>query len=110
MIVFVHGVPETAHLWNGVREALGRSDTIAVELPGFGCAKPARFSSTKEEYVDWLVAEIEKLREPVDLVGHDWGGGFTLRLVSLRPDLVRSWVSDAAGIADVGFEWHEFAK
>ena len=33
-----------------------------------------------------------------------------MRLVSLRPDLVRSWVLDAAGLADPGFEWHDFAK
>ena len=30
--------------------------------------------------------------------------------MSLRPDLVRSWVPDAAGLADPGFEWHDFAK
>ena len=47
---------------------------------------------------------------PVDLVGHDWGGGFVVRVVSTRPDLVRSWVTDAAGIGDVNFEWHDFAK
>ena len=110
MIVFVHGVPETSHLWNGVRDALGRKDTVAVALPGFGNTRPAGFSATKEAYVDWLVAELEKIGEPVDLVGHDWGGGFTLRVASVRPDLLRSWVSDAAGLADVGFEWHEFAK
>jgi pimeloyl-ACP methyl ester carboxylesterase len=46
----------------------------------------------------------------VDLVGHDWGGGFTLRAASLRPDLLHSWVSYAAGVGDVEFRWHEFAK
>ncbi|MGH3288711.1 MAG: alpha/beta fold hydrolase, partial [Streptosporangiaceae bacterium] len=29
---------------------------------------------------------------------------------STRPELVRSWVTDAAGIGDVEFEWHDFAK
>jgi len=109
-IVFVHGVPETSHLWKDVRAALGRSDTVAVALPGFGSARPAGFGATKEEYVDWLIGEIERVGKPVDLVGHDWGGGFTLRVASLRPDLLRSWVSDAAGLGDVRFEWHEFAK
>ena len=33
-----------------------------------------------------------------------------VRLVSVRPDLVRSWVTDAAGLGDAGFEWHQFAK
>ena len=109
-IVLVHGVPETNHLWNGVRAALGRKDVTALSLPGFGCPRPAGFGATKEEYVDWLIGELEKIGEPVDLVGHDWGGGFTIRVASLRSDLLRSWVSDAAGISDVGFEWHEFAK
>src|ERR1019366_1360029 len=31
-------------------------------------------------------------------------------VVSTRPDLVRSWVTDAAGIGDIDFEWHDFAK
>ena len=109
-VVFVHGVPETARLWDGVRAAVGHADTVAVALPGFGCARPAGFGSTKEEYVDWLIAELGRFGEPVDLVGHDWGGGFTLRVATLRPDLLRSWVSDAAGLGDVRFEWHEFAK
>src|SRR5215469_1405212 len=58
----------------------------------------------------WLATELERLGDPVDLVGHDWGGGFVVRLVSTRPELVRSWVTDAAGIGDVEFEWHDFAK
>src|SRR5439155_17140682 len=40
----------------------------------------------------------------------DWGAGFTLRVVSTRSDLVRTWVLDAAGLADPEFEWHDFAK
>ena len=36
--------------------------------------------------------------------------GSCVRLVSTRADLVRSWVCDAAGLGDVDFEWHDFAK
>jgi pimeloyl-ACP methyl ester carboxylesterase len=107
--VFVHGVPETAALWDDVRAKLRRK-SLALSLPGFGCARPAGFSATKDAYVDWLIGELEKLPRPIDLVGHDWGGGFTLRVASVRPDLLRSWVSDAAGVGDVEFRWHEFAK
>src|SRR2546421_391922 len=110
--VFVHGVPETPALWDGLRAHLGRTDTVALQLPGFGCARPEGFGATKEDYVAWLEGELEALGPTgeVDLVGHDWGGGFVLRLVSERPELVRTWVSDAAGLGDVTFEWHEFAK
>jgi pimeloyl-ACP methyl ester carboxylesterase len=110
--VFVHGVPETPSLWDDLRKNLHRDDVIALQLPGFGCARPAGFSATKEEYVAWLVRELEGLQAqgPIDLVGHDWGAGFTVRLVTTRPDLIRSWVTDAAGIGNVNFEWHDFAK
>jgi pimeloyl-ACP methyl ester carboxylesterase len=110
--VFVHGVPETPVVWDPLRSHLQRDDVVTLQLPGFGCARPAGFGATKEEYVAWLAAELEGLQRqgPIDLVGHDWGGGLTVRLVSTRADLVQSWVTDAAGLGDVDFEWHEFAK
>jgi pimeloyl-ACP methyl ester carboxylesterase len=110
--VLVHGVPETPAVWDALRSHLRRDDVIALQLPGFGCPRPAGFGATKEEYVAWLVGELEQIaaQGPIDLVGHDWGGGFVVRLVSTRADLVRSWVCDAAGLGDVNFEWHDFAK
>lgn len=111
-VVLVHGVPETPAIWSRLRSHLTRDDVVTLQLPGFGCARPDGFGSTKEEYVDWLVDQLPGLQSegPIDLVGHDWGGGFVLRLVSTRPDLVRSWATDAAGMGHEGFEWHELAK
>lgn len=110
--VLVHGVPETPAVWNALREHLRDVEVVTPQLPGFGCPLPDGFAATKEEYVAWLASQLEQLRThgPVDLVGHDWGGGLAVRLVSTRPDLVRSWVTDAAGVGDEDFEWHEFAK
>ncbi len=113
-VVLVHGVPETPRLWDGVRRHLGREDTVALALPGFGNHRPEGFGATMDEYADWLVRQLERAVAdaggPVDLVGHDWGGGLVVRVVSTRDDLVRSWVTDAAGVADVDFEWHDLAK
>ena len=108
--VLVHGNPETPAIWGPTRSHLNRSDVIALRLPGFGEPAPAGFAATKEECVEWLIAELEAIGEPVDLVGHDWGGGFVLRVACLRPDLLRSWVSDVAGLLDPSYEWHAFAK
>lgn len=110
--VLVHGVPETLALWDLLRSHLRRTDIVALALPGFGCPRPDGFAATKEAYVAWLLGELEGMQDdgPIDLVGHDWGGGFVVRVVSTRPELVRCWVSDAAGVGDVAFEWHEFAK
>jgi pimeloyl-ACP methyl ester carboxylesterase len=110
--VLVHGVPETPEVWRPLRSHLDREDIVAPRLPGFGGRRPDGFGATKEEYVDWLTGVLERIRPdgPIDLVGHDWGGGLVVRLVSLRPDLVRSWVTDVAGFGDAGFAWHEFIR
>jgi pimeloyl-ACP methyl ester carboxylesterase len=109
MFVFVHGVPETAALWDGVREELD-GDSVALALPGFGCPRPEGFGATKDEYVAWLITELEKFVEPVDLVGHDWGAGFTYRVATTRGDLLRSWAADIANVMHPAYVWHDFAQ
>ena len=108
-VVFIHGVPDTHHLWDPIRARLTDHDTIALALPGFGCPRPPGFSATKEAYVDFAIAEIERLVAPVDLVGHDWGANLVQRIVSLRPELVRTWAC-GSGIVDVEYTWHEIAR
>ena len=103
--VLVHGVPETHHVWDDLRAHLSRVHSVAVALPGFGNAMPAGFGATMNEYATWLIAELEAVGEPVDLVGHDWGGILTLRVASVRPDLVTRWVTDAPGAFDESFSW-----
>lgn len=107
--VFVHGVPETPAVWDRLRAQLDRESTT-LTLPAFGCPRPAGFGATMQEYEAWLVAELEGMDQPIDLVGHDWGGILTARLVTTRDDLVRSWVTDAAGAVEHDFSWHDTAR
>ena len=107
--LFLHGVPDTHHLWDGVRSHLSRKDIIAPDMPGFGSDLPPGFGCTKEEYLHWLIAEVEKAGEPVDIVGHDWGALLVERLVSVRPDLVRTWAA-GAGAIDENYIWHQVAQ
>jgi pimeloyl-ACP methyl ester carboxylesterase len=109
-VVFVHGVPETAAIWDPLIAELGRNDVVALSPPGFGAPVPNGFTATSDGYADWLVGELEQLDGPVELVGHDWGGGHALRAVTRRPDLVRRFVTDIAGTADMRYEWHDMAR
>jgi pimeloyl-ACP methyl ester carboxylesterase len=106
--VLVHGVPDTPQLWDRVRSHLSRADIVTPALPGFGVPVPDRFDATKEAYVDWLVDEIAAIGVPVDLVGHDWGSLLVQRVVSIRPDLIRTWAA-GAGTVDGEYKWHEMA-
>ena len=107
--VFVHGVPDTYRVWDRVIPHLSRTDVVALALPGFDSPVPHGFSATKEEYVEWIIGQIEQQSEPVDLVGHDWGCILAVRVASLRPDLVRTWAA-GGGPVSKDYEWHELAK
>jgi pimeloyl-ACP methyl ester carboxylesterase len=124
-IVFVHGVPVTSSVWTPLIEQLPasqRRDVVTLSPPGFGAALPAGFGATFLEYRDWLIDELTQLQDPsrvksrgrsqgpVDLVGHDFGGGYVLEVAMSRPDLMRSWVSDTIGGYEPDFAWHEIAK
>src|SRR3978361_2147260 len=109
-IVLVHGNPETDAIWGPLVDALGRDDVVRLSPPGFGAPLPEGFPATYLAYRDWLEAELERFDEPVDLVGHDWGGGHVMTAMMHRPELVRSWASDAVGLFDPDYVWHDLAQ
>jgi pimeloyl-ACP methyl ester carboxylesterase len=111
-VVLVHGNPETAAIWEPLIAALGRDDVVALSPPGFGAPVPDGFGASSDDYLAWLVAELEARQDgaPIDLVGHDWGGGHVQRLAATRPDLIRSWVTDIAGCTDPEYVWHDMAQ
>ncbi|CAM3535893.1 alpha/beta fold hydrolase [Kibdelosporangium persicum] len=106
MIVFLHGVPETAAVWRKVQAAIG-VESVALSLPGFGCPRPDGFGCTKDEYVAWVAGRLDQFDE-VDLVGHDWGAGLTYRLAMTYR--LRSWVADVANIMHPDYVWHSIAQ
>ncbi len=108
--VFVHGNPESAAIWDLLLENLTRKDVVALSPPGFGAPIPDGFDATSDSYLKWLAGELERLPGPIDLVGHDWGGGHVLRLAMTRPDLIRSWTSDILGCFDPEYVWHDLAQ
>ena len=109
-VVLVQGNPETEAIWDPLRTELGRDDVIALSPPGFGAPVPDGFGATGDEYLDWLARELEQLDGPIDLIGHDWGGGHVVRVAIERPDLIRSWCTDIAGCFNHEYVWHEGAQ
>jgi pimeloyl-ACP methyl ester carboxylesterase len=109
-IVLVHGNPETEAIWDDLVPHLRDHHVVRLSPPGFGSAIPPGFDCSVDAYRDWLAGELEKLPQPIDLVGHDWGGGHAVRIAMDRPDLIRSWASDILGAFDAEYVWHDGAR
>nr|WP_070958885.1 alpha/beta hydrolase [Hyphomonas sp. Mor2] len=112
--LFLHGVPDTPAMWDPLIGELGLDQTEfrAPAMPGFLEPLPNGFDASKEAYVDWYIGQIESAhseRGPVDLVGHDWGALITVRVASLRPDLVRTWCV-ANALPHPEYKWHRMAR
>jgi pimeloyl-ACP methyl ester carboxylesterase len=111
--VFVHGNPETTFVWSELVAELRRrgvDDIVLLSPPGFGATLPEGFGGTRRDYRDWLIGELELLDGPVDLVGHDWGAGHVFAVAAARPDLLRSWAADCAGLLHPDYVWHSAAQ
>jgi pimeloyl-ACP methyl ester carboxylesterase len=114
-VVFVHGNPETAAIWEPLGEALAAQsiESIALSPPGFGAPVPDGFDPSMDGYATWLVDELERLTvagHELDVVGHDWGAGHVAGALARRPDLFRTWTIDIAGVLDHDYVWHDLAQ
>ena len=113
MKVLVHGNPECDAIWGPLIAELskrGVDDVLALSPPGFGAPVPDGFEATPPGYVEWLAEALAGVEEPIDLLGHDWGAGHVLGLAASRPDLIRSWAADCAGLIHPDYEWHDMAR
>jgi pimeloyl-ACP methyl ester carboxylesterase len=109
VIVFLHGVPETAAIWRKVQAQIGEP-SVALPLPGFGNPRPEGFGATKDEYVAWVQGRRAESGEPIDLVGHDWGAILTFGIALDHGDAVRSWAADVGGCVHPDYVWHAMAQ
>lgn len=107
--VFIHGVPDTARVWSRLIQRLPAHGGIALSLPGFGSVCPPGFGAAKEDYIGWLIGALEAVPGPRDVVAHDWGSILLLRVLSLRPDLIRTWVGGGAPFT-ADYTWHPTAR
>lgn len=111
--VFIHGNPENNTLWTVLFDELkarGVDDLVALSPPGFGAPVPQGFEATRTGYRSWLIEQLEQLGGNIDLVGHDWGALHVYGVLAERPDLLRSWAADVAGILHPDYIWHDLAQ
>jgi pimeloyl-ACP methyl ester carboxylesterase len=107
-VVFVHGVPETAAVWDPLVAAVGRDDVACLSLPGFATPLPDDFEPTMYRYAEWLGEQLSTF-DDVDLVAHDWGALLSMRVLADQPANVHTWALDTGDLTD-DHRWHGAAR
>ena len=93
VFVLVHGIGVSSRYFERLVPALAEEGrVVAVDLPGFGTAKPIRprLGLSIEEFAD----SVARTMDPLDIagaviVGHSMGTQVAVSLAARRPDLVR---------------------
>jgi pimeloyl-ACP methyl ester carboxylesterase len=89
-LLLIHGLHGTASDWGSITRQLGSDQLILTpDLPGFG-RSPARGDHTLSAVVAHLAEQVGP--EPVDVVGHGWGGTLALAFAAQHPESVRRLV------------------
>ncbi len=109
-VALVHGNPETAAVWGPLLAELGRDDVVTLSLPASARRSRTGSAARSASTATGSSASSSAWTGPVDLVGHDWGGGHVVNVAMTRPDLLRSWTTDVIGVFDPGYVWHELAQ
>lgn len=112
-ILFLHGVPDSCVLWEGITERLqDRYRCLAPDLPGFGRSGDAGNIDCSltgfSRLVEGMVRGIG-IEEPLHLVVHDFGGPIGLAWAVEHPERVRSLTILNTAFSS-SFRWHFWAK
>lgn len=97
VVVLLHGFPQMASSWDRLSPLLHDHGyrTIAPDQRGYSPrARPTgRGAYRLPLLVGDVVALLERIGEPVHLVGHDWGAAIGWTVAAQRADLLRTWTS-----------------
>jgi pimeloyl-ACP methyl ester carboxylesterase len=111
-VVFLHGNPGSSGDFRQLVAACGNQGrALAFDMPGFGQAgKPADFPYNVSGYaahLDKLLVQLGVQR--VQLVTHDFGGGWGLAWAAQHPHQVASLTLINTGVL-LGYRWHRAAR
>lgn len=113
-ILFLHGFPDSAQMWEGVIERLeGQYRCLAPDLPGLGrSVAPKDFVCSLEHmasFIDDLVTAINPPL-PLNLVVADFGATYGLAWAVAHPQKVRRIMIAGGSNFNSQYRWHRDAR
>ena len=113
-ILFLHGAPDSAEMWNGVIEHLkDQYRCFAPDLPGFGrSSAPADFTCSLENMARFLDKFIEEaaIPTPLNLVVADFGATYGLSWTVTYPQKVQRLAIVGGSNFSSRYCWHGTAR
>lgn len=99
LVLMLHGFPDTAHTWDGTREAVAGAGFRAV-TPFMRGYAPTEIPADGDYRIDTLARDVVGLidglgEERAIVVGHDWGAAAAMGAAVLYPDRIRFLVTVA---------------
>jgi pimeloyl-ACP methyl ester carboxylesterase len=102
-VLLLHGFPDSAQIWRYQAPALAQAGyrVIAPDLRGFGQsdAPTEKAAYQIDHIIEDLLGLLEALgiRQPIGLVGHDWGAAVGWLLCARHPERVARFVALSVG-------------
>ena len=91
-ILFIHGFGGDLNNWMFNQNELSENfNTYAIDLPGHGISEKNIHTATLDELANLISSFCNKNNiESVNLVGHSFGAGISIKTASLNPNLINS--------------------
>lgn len=98
LIIFLHGFPETSHMWINLMEKLSTLGYFCVAPDMRGYSKNACPKGVKNYTIKKLCDDILNIADSFNankfhLIGHDWGAVIGWNVVYQNPDRIISWTA-----------------
>lgn len=102
-VLLLHGFPDDVRLWDSMAPRLEAAGFQVIALDQRGCGASEAPAGARHFHIDRLVGDAAGVlqalgsRQPVHVMGHDWGAVVTWCLAITRPEIVRSAVAVSVG-------------
>ena len=88
-ILAMHGWQRSHRDFDGILEG---SDSIAIDLPGFGASPTPPEAWTTAQYAEAVAPILDEMADRVVVIGHSFGGRVAVHLAAAHPDRVAAQV------------------
>lgn len=93
VLVFIHGWPDDSSLWaDQINYFKKQYYCVLITLPGFSPSDEGDSQLDFPEIIELITTKIKSFKDPVYLIGHDWGAYIAYQIESRHPELVQKIV------------------